>query len=229
MTIIDNYNKIKDQINETAIKCGRSPDQIKILSVSKTFNAQIIQEAINSGIKIFGENKVQETKEKFTLLAGDFEFHMIGHLQSNKAREAINLFEVIQSIDKISTAIKLNNEAEIKGKIQRILIQLKTTDEITKNGADASEIISIAETIASMKNLKLEGLMSIGPNTTDANLIQKSFIQTAKILDIINTKLNLNLKELSMGMSGDYTIAIKEGATIVRIGSAIFGGRDYTI
>jgi len=229
MTIIDNYNKIKDAINETALKCGRIPDEIKIISVSKTFDALIIQEAIDSGIRIFGENKIQEAKEKFPMLKGDFELHMIGHLQSNKIRDALSLFEVIHSIDKVSTALKLNNEAEKTGKTQKILLQLKTTDEVTKNGADAAEIISITEKIIEMKNLKLEGLMSIGPNTSDKNLIQKSFIETAKTLDIINSRLNLNLKELSMGMSGDYTIAVKEGATIVRIGSAIFGNRDYSI
>ena len=227
MTIIDNYNRIKNVINETALKCGRNPDDIKIISVSKTFGAPIIQDAINSGIKIFGENKVQEAGEKFPALTGDFELHMIGHLQSNKVTEAIRLFEVIHSIDKMSTAVKLNTEAGKTGKIQRILLQLKTTDETTKHGADSEEIIQIAEEITSLKNLKLEGLMSIGPNSTDNIQIQKSFIETAKTLDIINNSFGFNLTELSMGMSGDYTVAIKEGATIVRIGSAIFGNRKY--
>jgi pyridoxal phosphate enzyme (YggS family) len=227
MTIIDNYNRIKDIINETAIKCSRNPADIQILTVSKTFSAPIIQEAINSGIKFFGESKIQEAGEKSQILTGNFELHMIGHLQSNKVREAVNLFEVIHSIDKISTASKLNNEAEKLGKIQRILLQLKTTDELTKYGAPSDEIISLAETVSSMKNLKLDGLMTIGPNTSDNVLIQKSFIETAKTLDIINNRLKLNLTELSMGMSGDFTIAIKEGATIVRIGTAIFGGRNY--
>lgn len=229
MAILDNYNRISDIINETAIKCGRNPDAIRIISVSKTFDAGIIQEAINSGIRLFGENKVQEAHEKFPGLSGVYELHMIGHLQSNKVRDAVNLFELIHSIDKASTALKLNMEAEKNDKIQRVLLQLKTTDEVTKYGADSDEIISIAETISEFKNLKLEGIMSIGPNTDDKILIQKSFIETAKTLDIINNRLHLNLTELSMGMSGDYTIAVKEGATMVRIGSAIFGNRDYNI
>lgn len=227
MSLLDNYNKIQDTILETALKCGRNPDHIKIISVSKTFNVQLIQEAINSGIRIFGENKIQEADEKIPQLTGDFQFHMIGHLQSNKVRDAVNLFEVIHSIDKVSTAAKLNDEAEKKGKIQRILIQLKTTDEITKHGASSEDIKAVAESISTMKNLKLEGLMSIGPNTSDRIQIQKSFIETAKMFDTLNNILKLNLKELSMGMSGDYTIAIKEGATLVRIGSAIFGDRVY--
>jgi len=227
MTIIDNYNRIRDKVIETAIKCSRDPDQIRILPVSKTFSSQIIQEAINSGINIFGENKIQEAGEKKSVLKGHFEFHMIGHLQSNKVREAVSLFEVIHSVDKLSTASKLNSEAEKQGKIQKILLQLKTTDEITKYGASTEEVISLAERISSMTNLKLEGLMTIGPNSSDKMLIQKSFIETAGVLDIINNRLKLNLSELSMGMSGDYTVAIKEGATIVRIGSAIFGDRNY--
>ncbi len=227
MTIIDNYNRIKDRINDTAVKCGRNPDSIKIIAVSKTFDAQLIQEGIDSGIKLFGENKVQEANDKFSKLTGNFELHMIGNLQSNKAREAVTLFDLIHSIDKTSTALKLNSEAEKKGKIQRILLQLKTTDEVTKHGADSSVILEIAEAILDMKNLALEGLMSIGPNTTEHIQIQKSFIETAKTLDTINNRLKLNLSELSMGMSGDFTIAIKEGATLVRIGSAIFGERYY--
>jgi hypothetical protein len=227
MTIIDNYNRIKDIINETALKCGRNPGDIRIISVSKTFSAEIIQEALYSGIKIFGENKVQEADAKFQQLKGDFELHMIGHLQSNKIRDAVKLFEVIHSIDKASTAAKLNSEAEKNGKIQRILLQLKTTDEITKHGADSNDIIDIAEKVFSMKYLKLEGIMSIGPNTTDKTLIQKSFKETSGTFDILNSRLNVNLTELSMGMSGDYEIAVKEGATLVRIGSAIFGNRNY--
>jgi hypothetical protein len=228
MTIIDNYNRIKDEVIETAIKCGRNPDDIKIISVSKTFAVEKIQEAVNSGIKIFGESKVQEAYLKFPQVTGNFELHMIGHLQSNKAREAIDMFDVIHSIDKISTATKLNSEAEKKSKIQSIYLQLKTTDEITKHGADTDEIVTIAEAVSHMTNIKLEGLMSIGPNTTDPILIRKSFIETAKKLDIINSHLKLNLTGLSMGMSGDYRIAVQEGATILRIGSAIFGDRDYT-
>ncbi|PKL18638.1 MAG: YggS family pyridoxal phosphate-dependent enzyme [Spirochaetae bacterium HGW-Spirochaetae-5] len=227
MTIIDNYKRIKNEVIETALKCGRNPDDIKIISVSKTFAVEKIQEAVNSGIKIFGESKVQEAYSKFPLVTGNYELHMIGHLQSNKSREAVDMFDVIHSIDKVSTASKLNSEAEKKGKIQRIYLQLKTTDEINKHGADSGEIITIAETICTMKNIKIEGLMSIGPNTTDPLLIQKSFIETAQTLDILNRNLKLNLTGLSMGMSGDFKIAVQEGATILRIGSAIFGDRNY--
>ena len=225
MTIIDNYNRIKEVINETAIKCGRKSDEIKIVAVSKTFSEDVIREAINSGIEIFGENRVQEAEKKFKSLTGNFKLHMVGHLQSNKSGEAVKLFDLIHSVDKISTAAKLNLEAEKLSKLQSVLLQLKTSDEDTKYGADPSEIISIAESILEMKNLSLKGIMSIGPNTSDKSIIRKSFTETYKALNKINATLNLNLKELSMGMSGDYTIAIEEGASVIRIGSAIFGNR----
>lgn len=229
MKPIDNYNRIKDEIYKTAVNCGRNPDDIRIIAVTKTFSSEVIQEAVNSGIKIFGENRVQEADSKFPQITGDYKLHMIGHLQSNKVHDAVRLFDLIHSIDKVSTAERLNIEAENKGKIQKILLQLKTTDESTKSGADPDDIVSIAESVLSMKNLKLEGLMSIGPNTEDTRLIEKSFIQTAKYLDIINSRLNINLTELSMGMSGDFKTAVKEGSTLVRIGSAIFGDRDYIL
>jgi len=225
MTIADNYYRIKETVNETAIKCGRKSDEIKIVAVSKTFSEDIIKEAISSGIDIFGENRVQEAGKKFKSLSGNFNLHMIGHLQSNKSDEAVKLFDLIHSIDKISTASKLNLEAKEINKVQSILLQLKTSDEDTKHGANQTEIISIAESVLNMKNLKLEGIMSIGPNTSDKSIIRKSFTETYRTLDKINSALNLNLKELSMGMSGDYVIAIEEGATLIRIGTAIFGDR----
>lgn len=229
MTIIDNYRRISDKVYETAIKCGRNPSSIKIIAVSKTFGADIVQEAINAGITVLGENKVQEADKKFININGTYELHMIGHLQSNKSREAVKLFDMIHTIDKLSTAEKLNDEAAKSAKVQRILLQLKTTTEETKSGAPADELINIAYNIEMLQNLKLEGIMSIGPNTTDSTLIQKSFIETSRTLDKINTRLNKKLSELSMGMSGDFTIAVNEGATLIRIGSAIFGNRNYNI
>ncbi len=225
MTIIDNFKRISEKVHETAINCGRNPHEIRIIAVSKTFGADIIQEAINSGINLFGENRVQEALTKFSSLTGNYELHMIGHLQSNKSRDAVRLFDMIQTIDKISTAEKLNEEADKCGKIQRVLLQLKTTDEVTKSGSTSEQLFDLAYLFSTLKNLKLEGLMSIGPNTDDKKLIEKSFIETSKTLDKLNSSLKTGMTELSMGMSGDYTIAIKEGATMIRIGSAIFGGR----
>ena len=227
MSIIDNYNRINDSVRETAIKCGRNPDNIKIIAVSKTFSVQIIQEAIDSGIILLGENKIQEAKNKVPLLTGNFKMHMIGHLQSNKTRDAVQLFDLIHSIDKLSTAEKLNNEAAKINKVQKILLQFKTTGEYSQSGATLDDLQTIAESVLKMKNLSIEGLMNIGPNIQDINKIRQSFADTKTALMLINSKLKLNLTELSMGMSADYQTAIQEGATYIRIGSAIFGQRGY--
>ena len=227
MTIIDNYRKIRDEIDKKAIETGRKPDDIRIISVSKTFSFHDVQEAIDSGIMLFGENKVQEAKEKISQLQGDFNFHMLGHLQTNKAKEAVKLFEMIHSIEKMETALKVDNEAFKINKIQRVLIQLKTSDEDTKSGIEPDEALKLAEYISHLKNLELEGVMSIGPLTDDIKLTRKSFRETAVTLVNINRSLSLSLKEISMGMSGDYLTAVEEGATILRIGTAIFGKRSY--
>ncbi|HPF06096.1 MAG TPA: YggS family pyridoxal phosphate-dependent enzyme [Spirochaetota bacterium] len=227
MTIIDNYKRIREQIDTKALKIGRDPASINIISVSKTFPFEDIQEAIDSGISIFGENKVQEAKEKLLHLNGNFSFHMLGHLQTNKAKDAVKLFDMIHSIDKNETALKINNEAFKINKIQSVLIQIKTSDEKTKSGIAPDDAIKLAEYITTLKNLKLEGVMSIGPLTEDSRLTAKSFKETADTLISINKALSLNLKELSMGMSGDYLMAVEQGATMLRIGTAIFGKRSY--
>lgn len=227
MTIIDNYRIIRDEIDKKALKTGRKPDDIKIVSVSKTFPVTDVQEAVDSGITLFGENKVQEAKEKIPHLHGDFSFHMLGHLQTNKAKDAVKLFEMIQSIDKADTALKINNEAFKINKIQRVLIQIKTADEDTKSGIAPDDAVKLAEYIINLKNIKLEGVMSIGPLTEDMRLTSKSFKETADTLNRINRSLSLNMTEISMGMSGDYLMAVEEGATMLRIGTAIFGKRSY--
>lgn len=226
MAAIDNYRRIQDEIKEHALKIGREPEGIKIISVSKTFPYTDIQQAIDSGIKVFGESKVQEARDKLDKLHGDFSFHMIGHLQSNKAKDAVKIFDLIHSIDKEDTAIKLNSEAEKTLKKQRVLIQVKTSDEDTKSGITPGAALKLAEIIINLNHLKLEGVMSIGPLTDDSKITRRSFIETADTLSKINSSLNLNLKELSMGMSGDYLVAVDEGATMVRIGTAIFGIRS---
>jgi len=227
MNIYDNYKSIIDSISEKAVKCSREPQSIKVVAVSKTFSAETVQEAVNSGIKLFGENKIQEAKNKIPLLKGDFEFHMVGHLQSNKSKDAIKLFSLIHSIDSFSTAEKLDREAKSYGKIQNILIQVNSSGEDSKNGILPDKAIDLAGSIIELKNLNLKGIMTIGPLTDNVSDIIKSFSLTAKTLERINMELSINLTEISMGMSHDYLIAVEEGATLVRIGSSIFGGRSY--
>ncbi|MFC1670828.1 YggS family pyridoxal phosphate-dependent enzyme [Spirochaetota bacterium] len=225
MSLADNYKRIEELISAAAQSSGRNSEDIELVAVSKTISTNIIQEAIDSGIRLFGENRIQEAKNKISQLNGDYSFHLIGHLQSNKSKDAVKLFNLIHSIDKISTAIKVNSEAEKINKVQKILIQVNSSGENTKNGVEPEETINFVRRIAELNNIEVLGLMTMAPFTDNSELIRKSFRLTKIILDKINDELNLNLKELSMGMSQDFELAIKEGATMVRVGTAIFGER----
>lgn len=216
-----------DTVAETAVRHGRTPGEIRIVAVSKTFPAGTVQHAIDDGIFLFGENKVQEAKSKIPVLKGSFDFHLVGHLQSNKAKDAVVLFSLIHSIDKFSTAVKVDQEAAKTGKIQKILVQVNTSEEASKSGIDAENSIELCRQIISLRNLELLGLMTIGPLGGDDRAVRSSFISLRNLLAEVNTFLGLELKELSMGMSSDYIIAVEEGATLLRIGTSIFGGRGY--
>lgn len=227
MSVIENYRRIMDTVAETAVRHGRTPGEIRIVAVSKTFPAGTVQHAIDDGIFLFGENKVQEAKSKIPVLKGSFDFHLVGHLQSNKAKDAVVLFSLIHSIDKFSTAVKVDQEAAKTGKIQKILVQVNTSEEASKSGIDAENSIELCRQIISLRNLELLGLMTIGPLGGDDRAVRSSFISLRNLLAEVNTFLGLELKELSMGMSSDYIIAVEEGATLLRIGTSIFGGRGY--
>ena len=225
--IIENYRKLFEKIKDISLSEGRDPEEIRIIAVSKTFSSEIVQQAIDDGLSIFGENKIQEARHKIAELKGKFSFHLVGHLQSNKAKEAVRLFDLVHSIDKESTADKLNEEAIKINKIQKILVQVNTSGESTKSGIMPEETPEFIKNLFSFNNLKLLGLMTIGPFTGNEDEIRNSFRLLKELLNDSNKKLGIDMKELSMGMSDDYHIAIKEGATMLRIGSAIFGNRDY--
>ncbi len=227
MSIVDNYKKIREEIAEIAASSGRNPGDIRIIAVSKTFDETVVQRAIDAGIRVFGENKVQEAKQKVPKLNGDFTFHMVGRLQSNKARDAVTLFDMIHSIDKIDTAEKVDLEAGRIGKTQKVLIQVNASGEENKSGVAPESAVELVKRIREMKHLELCGLMTMAPFTDDENVIRKTFRKTRQLLDEINNSLKTEFGELSMGMSSDYRIAVEEGATLVRIGTAIFGHRNY--
>ncbi|MGB4268264.1 MAG: YggS family pyridoxal phosphate-dependent enzyme [Spirochaetota bacterium] len=225
MSIIENYKRILQEIEKVAHQCGRNPNDIVLIAVTKTFPPEIIQEALNNGISLFGENRVQEAKAKIPQLKGNFSFHLIGHLQSNKAKDAVKLFDCIHSIDKLSTAIEVDKEAKKINKIQNILIEVNTSGEESKFGVSPDKAVDLCKNIIELQNINCIGLMTVGPLTEDRNEIRKSFRLLKTLKDEINQSLRISLKELSMGMSGDYDIAIEEGATMLRIGTAIFGQR----
>lgn len=228
MGISENYAHIKKTIEDTAISSNRNPDDISIIAVSKTFSVDVVQEAINNGITLLGENKIQEARNKIPALMGNFSFHLVGHLQSNKAKYAVVLFDCVHSIDKFSTAEKLSEEAVKAGRTMDILVQVNTSGESSKYGVSPGEAGSLCDQILHLDNLTLRGLMTIGPFTDNQESIRQAFRKLRELRDEINTNTGMELKDLSMGMSADYQIAVEEGATMVRIGSSIFGTRSYT-
>jgi len=230
MSIKENIYNIYKKIEDAAVKVGRNPEAVKVLAATKTITSDKIEEAVKAGIKIIGENKVQEAKEKIEVLKYKLpefvSWHMIGHLQRNKAKLAVQLFDLIHSIDSLKLAEKVNKVAAEFGKVQKVLIQVKLSDEETKYGISPDEIINIIEKIYNMENISVEGLMTMPPYFENPENVRTYFKRLRKLRDELQSK-GFSLPELSMGMSGDFEIAVEEGATIVRIGSAIFGRRNY--
>lgn len=232
MTLNENIAKIKERINKAAIRANRDPREIKLLTVTKTQSTETIEEALQNGIQFIGENKVQEAEDKIPYLEGKYaEFHFIGHLQSNKIKKIIPLQPtLIHSIDKFSTAKKIDKFiAEHKLQIQDILIQINTSDEASKFGIYPNETSKLIKQISELPNIRIKGLMTIGVFTSNEKNIRKCFRTLKQIFEKIKQQKipSVEMKYLSMGMSNDFEIAIEEGANIIRIGTAIFGARNY--
>jgi pyridoxal phosphate enzyme (YggS family) len=226
--IAENIKSLHDRIAEKCIKVNRNPEEIKIIAVSKNFGVEEILSATKEGIYDFGENKAQDFDLKYAQLGSKVTWHFIGHLQRNKVRFVAGYADYIHSVDSLQIAMEINKRAERLNKIQKILLQVKTSDEETKSGiSDESEVIATARYCSEFKNIELSGLMTIAPLTEDHKLIRKSFSYLSKLKDTLKSQ-DLNLKELSMGMTDDFEIAIEEGATMIRVGTAIFGERDYS-
>lgn len=225
--IAENLQSLRKNIEEICFKAGRNPSSVKLIAVSKSFGVEQIKQAIQAGQKEFGENKAQELIAKYDVLGSEVNWHFIGHLQKNKVKLAVKAAEYIHSVDSAELAEEIQKHAEKNGKVQKILIQVKTSEEETKLGVTDKRVLSeVAAFCMKAPNLNLIGLMTIAPFTEDKNLIRKSFSYLRKLHEELNAE-GYNLTELSMGMTSDYEIAIEEGATMLRIGSAIFGQRIY--
>lgn len=225
--ISENLKKIEEKIAETCAKCGRNRSEISLIAVSKTQPGDIIFEALKAGLKNLGENKAQELRDKSELIWGDFRWHFIGHLQTNKVKYVIKAADFIHSLDSINLADEVNRKAEQIGKIQNVLLEIKTSDEATKFGLQSEEeIFEIAEFCKKCSNLNLIGLMTMATYTEDKSIVRNCFIKLREIKERIN-KHGFGLTDLSMGMTNDYDVAIEEGATMLRIGTAIFGEKNY--
>ena len=227
--IADNIKLVLKKINDKCAEIGRNSNEIKLIAVSKNFSTDDINQAFDAGLKEFGENKAQELNSKFDVLGNKVTWHFIGHLQSNKVKFAVRSAEYIHSVDSLSLAKEINKKAEQINKVQKILLQVKTSEEETKSGIEnEDELLSLIDDCNKLKNIELIGLMTIAPYSDNEEEIRKSFRYLCKLRDDLNKKGFKNLKELSMGMTSDFEIAIEEGATMLRIGSAIFGQRDYS-
>uniref|UniRef100_A0A7V3E5R2 Pyridoxal phosphate homeostasis protein n=1 Tax=Ignavibacterium album TaxID=591197 RepID=A0A7V3E5R2_9BACT len=226
--IAENLAKLRDNIARKCLEVGRNPDEIKLIAVSKYFGVDAILEANSLGVKDFGENRAQELMLKYEKIGDKVIWHFIGTLQKNKVKYAVKAAEYIHSVDSIELLEEINKRASSLNKVQKILLEVKTSYEESKSGlTNEEEIFRIAELTKNYTNINLVGLMTIAPLTDDENIIRKSFRDLRILKDKMN-KSGINITELSMGMTSDYEIAIEEGSTMLRIGSAIFGERDYS-
>jgi pyridoxal phosphate enzyme (YggS family) len=231
MEIEKTLREVMDKIRNSAIKAGKDPDRIRLVTVSKTVEIERIMEAINAGATILGENRVQEAGKKiqdskFKTQNYGVEWHLIGNLQKNKAKTAVDLFDLIHSVDSQGLAEELNKYAAKKGKIQRVLVQVKLSDEEAKHGLPEKDLMGLLEKVSTLDYLRLEGLMTMPPYFESPEETRPFFKRLRQIADKAKGK-GLPVNELSMGMSHDFEVAIEEGSTMVRIGTAIFGERSH--
>ncbi len=221
--IADNLRHLRAEIAAVARACGREPESVELMAVSKTFPASVVDEARQAGQTLFGENRVQEAEAKIpATVSRDLRWHLIGHLQSNKARRAVELFDCIQSLDSEKIVSRLGRAAAELKKDLAVFVQVNIGDEPQKHGVEPDQIGAVVEMVDSSAHLKLRGLMAIPPFHVDP---RPFFRRLRELQEQCNRGREKPLDELSMGMSGDWRIAIEEGATLIRVGTSIFGSR----
>ncbi len=231
MSIAENLRIIRERISRAAETAGRPAGGITIIAISKTFPPESISEAIGAGQRIFGENRVQEAESKlgFFEATPGIEWHLVGHLQSNKAKSAAELFHVVHSLDSVRLAARLNDACIALKKTLPVLIQVDLGKEETKHGISKEDVPDLIVAVSAMSGLRLNGLMTLPPYFEDPELARPFFCELRTLRDDLEREQPgcLGQEHLSMGMSHDYEVAIQEGATMVRIGTAIFGQRSY--
>ncbi len=215
---------VQSAITEAAQRAGRNPAEIELLAVSKTQPSEVIHQAMRAGVMRFGENKVQEARGKIETLGRGI-WHLIGHLQTNKAKDAVRLFDSIDSVDRLELAEEISRRAEVFGKTQNVLLQVNIARESTKFGCPPESARALAEQINALPRLTLRGLMTIAPYSPEPEKSRPHFAGLRELHAKIEADTGLRLPVLSMGMSGDFAAAIEEGSTCVRIGTALFGER----
>lgn len=227
--IADNLDDVERRICEACKRAGRDRSEVTLIAVSKTKPVSMIEEAIDHGIHVFGENKVQELVSKHDAIDKDLDWHMIGHLQTNKVRMLPGKVKMIHSVDSLKLAGEIDKQFKKAGLIADVLIEVNVAGEESKFGLSPQDVESFLPEIAKFANLRVKGLMTIAPYTEDPEENRNIFIKLKKLLIDMNAKNydNIDMSELSMGMTGDFEVAIEEGATFVRVGTGIFGSRIY--
>ena len=225
----DNLKQVEENIEKACERAGRKREEVTLIAVSKTKPVPMLEEIYEEGIRTFGENKVQELVEKYDEMPKDIKWHMIGHLQRNKVKYIVDKVALIHSVDSYRLAEEINVQAKKHGVVVPILIEVNVAEEDSKFGVKLNEAMQLAEEISLLENVGIEGLMTIAPiveNAEDNRMYFRQLKQLSVDIDAKNID-NVHMKILSMGMTGDYTVAIEEGATMVRVGTGIFGARNY--
>ena len=226
--IAENFIQVKRRIIAAAKRAGRDQADVRIVAVSKGFSTVLVAEGIQAGAQVFGENKVQEARAKIESLGHDvIEWHFIGHLQKNKVKFIFDLFDLIHSVDSLALAVAINEKAEILGSCMPILLQVNVSGEASKFGIDPKNVMDVIREVAPLKGLKVRGLMTITPYNSNPEKSRPYYVRLRYLRDTYSRTAvpGVSLDELSMGMSNDYEVAVEEGATLVRVGTALFGPR----
>ena len=227
--MIKRLQNVKNRIEKAARACGRDPETVRLVAVSKTVPTNRVRQAIQAGVAILGENYVQEARTKFNDLATyPVSWHFVGHLQSNKAKYAVRLFDLIHSVDTFKLARELDKQSHKINKVQEVLIQVNISEEASKSGVDVEGTYNLLKDISLLENLSVKGLMTMPPYFNAPEKVRPYFSALRGLRNRLEQQglLNVSLSELSMGMTGDFEVAIQEEATLVRIGTAIFGKRE---
>ena len=226
--IAENLEHVRAQIADAAEKKGRSPDDIELVAISKTHDAEKVHKAYEAGQILFGESRVQEARAKIPLLPSGLRWHFVGHLQKNKIRHALPLFELFHSVDSLALAQEMNRIANEDGMHLRVLLEVNVAGEGSKFGFKPETVRAEMELLLALPRLSIEGLMIIPPVAEETEASRKYFVRLRELRAVLEKEFDVKLPHLSMGMTNDFPIAVEEGATLVRVGTAIFGERSRT-
>src|SRR5437867_2484248 len=225
-SVAENLERVREQIARAAAKSGRSVDDVELVAITKTHPAEKVREAIEAGQTLFGESRIQEARGKIPELPSNIRWHFVGHLQKNKVRHALPLFEIIHSVDSLALAEDINRIAQEEGLHPRVLLEVNVGGEGSKFGFAPEKLRAELESLLALPRLSILGLMCIPPIAEEAEASRKYFVQLRELRDRLQTEFHVDLAQLSMGMTQDFAIAVEEGATLVRVGTAIFGERS---